>query len=157
MQWAEGGSLDDFIDARLGRRAAPHLAHLNGGAARATSVSSESLSPSPQPDSAEADASPPPAPYSRTARIRAFRAMQRASPAEKERLRRELGLGGGRGHGPADWKAVHLLSAEEVKGLFGDVVAGIAFLVSVQSLLTSYSSLAYTALRSTRNRSCTWT
>lgn len=32
---------------------------------------------------------------------------------------------------PADWKAVHLLSAEEVQGLFADVVAGLAFLVSV--------------------------
>ncbi|OCH93324.1 kinase-like protein [Obba rivulosa] len=122
MQWAEGGSLDDFIEARLGRQGPVHLPHLNA-AARATSVGADSASPSPQPDS---EASPTP-PYSRTARIRAFRAMQRASPAEKERLRRELGLSEN-GRGPANWKAVHLLSAEEVKGLFGDVVAGIAFL-----------------------------
>ncbi|KAH9940700.1 kinase-like protein [Amylocystis lapponica] len=99
MQFAEGGSLDDFIDARLGR-----------------------LPPATAPSAT---------PSSRTARIRAFRAYQRATPAERERLRREMGLGGGPDGGAvgsADWKAVHLLSAEEVKGLFGDVVAGLAFL-----------------------------
>ena len=28
------------------------------------------------------------------------------------------------------WKAVHLMSAEEVRSLFGDIVGGLAFLVS---------------------------
>ena len=30
----------------------------------------------------------------------------------------------------SEWTAVHLLSADEVKGLFKDVVAGLGFLVS---------------------------
>lgn len=74
--------------------------------------------------------------YSRSARIRAFRAPQRAPPEERERLRREMGLNGngaqaqGAAKAPADYKAVHLLSAEEVQGLFSDVVSGLAFLVS---------------------------
>ena len=32
-------------------------------------------------------------------------------------------------HGGPKWKAVHLLSAEEIRRLFGDVVEGLAFLV----------------------------
>lgn len=73
--------------------------------------------------------------YSRSARIRAFRALQRAPPEERERLRREMGLNGngaqaqGAAKAPANYKAVHLLSAEEVQGLFADVVSGLAFLV----------------------------
>lgn len=68
---------------------------------------------------------------SRAARIRAFRAMQHASPEEKERIRERFGLGSGGGSSKRpNWKAVHLLSAEEVKGLFSDVVQGLAFLVS---------------------------
>jgi hypothetical protein len=74
-------------------------------------------------------------PLSRSARIRAFRAFQHASPEEKERMR-TLGLGvagtdrdnaaaGMRG----EWTAVHLLSADEVKSLFKDVVEGLRFLV----------------------------
>ena len=34
------------------------------------------------------------------------------------------------GSGSINWLAVHLLSAEEVKALFSDVVSGLAFLVS---------------------------
>ena len=126
MQWAEGGSLDDLIDTRLGRRA-PNLPHLRttGGADGNLSVPpSSSASPEPQGDQ----------PYSRNARIRAFRALQRAPPEERERLRREMGLNGD-GTSPSgskktpDWKPVHLLSAEEVHDLFQDVVAGLAFLV----------------------------
>lgn len=124
MQWAEGGSLDDFIDARLGRRAPTHLSHLHLATTTASGSPSGSASPGPA-----ADTLPSPSAYSRSARIRAFRALQRAPPGERERLRRELGLdGGGKSGGPADWKAVHLLSAEEVRGLFGDIVSGIAFL-----------------------------
>lgn len=36
----------------------------------------------------------------------------------------------GTSSGAEKWKAVHLLRAEEVKSLFGDVVEGLAFLVS---------------------------
>lgn len=65
-------------------------------------------------------------PHSRSARIRAFRALQRAPPEERERMRRamneEARVGG-------TWTAVHLLSASEVRSLFGDVVDGLAFLV----------------------------
>ncbi len=84
--------------------------------------------------------------YSRSARIRAFRALQRAPPEERERLRREMGLNGngaqaqGAGKAPADYKAVHLLSAEEVQGLFSDVVSGLAFLVSYHTTRMRSSS-----------------
>lgn len=103
MQWAEGGSLDDFIGLRLGRSIGlPHM------------QSSES---SPAPD----DPTP-------SARIRAFRAMKRAPPEERERLRREMEeRNDSRGNRPS-WKAVHLLSAEEAQSLFADVTHGLAFL-----------------------------
>ena len=82
-------------------------------------------------------------PLSRSARIRAFRAFQHASPEEKERMRGDwgFGLGGAAGmdnNNPAagggagtrgEWTAVHLLSAEEVKSLFKDVVEGLRILV----------------------------
>lgn len=125
MQWAEGGSLDDFIDIRLGRRTAhPHIhpvpaepigdLNANRGGAR-----------TPTQD--------PPSMHSRSARIRAFKAFQRASPEERERMKRE---GYGSPDGPErkknekEWTPVHLLSAEEVKSLFQDVVEGLGFLVS---------------------------
>ncbi|KAI0777737.1 kinase-like protein [Trametes elegans] len=124
MQWAEGGSLDDFIDIRIGRRA-PNHPHLRASAP-ASNGNEPPSSPSPAP-------STPDQVYSRSARIRAFRTLQRAPPEERERLRREMGLNGngaqaGEGRRPANWKAVHLLSAEEVHGLFTDVVSGLAFL-----------------------------
>ena len=40
-----------------------------------------------------------------------------------------LGSADGAGVDAGSWKAVHLLSAEEVKELFGDMVEGLAFLV----------------------------
>jgi hypothetical protein len=72
-------------------------------------------------------------PLSRSARIRAFRAFQHASPEEKERMRGNwgaFGLGAGTDNPAAartrgEWTAVHLLSAEEVKSLFKDVVEGL--------------------------------
>ncbi|KIJ63116.1 hypothetical protein HYDPIDRAFT_93087 [Hydnomerulius pinastri MD-312] len=105
MQWAEGGSLDDLIDARLGRPTKlPHL--------------QSSSSPSSPSDV-----------QSPSARIRAFREMKRAPPEERERLRREMeARTSDRTAGRPTWKAVHLLSAEEVKSLFSDVVEGLAFL-----------------------------
>ena len=103
MQWAEGGSLDDYIDARLGRPT--HLPH-----------------PTSHHDSTEDD-DPSHEVHSRSARIRAFRAMQRAVPSERSALRAKLT---DNGH---SWTAVHLLSAEEVLGIFGAITAGLGFLV----------------------------
>ncbi|RPD65593.1 kinase-like protein [Lentinus tigrinus ALCF2SS1-7] len=127
MQWAEGGSLDDLIDARLGRRALK-LPHLRTSATTPSGDISVPPSPAASHDPAEDQ------PYSRNARIRAFRALQRAPPEERERLRHELGLNGNDGpsqgsrKAPGEWKPVHLFSAEEVHDLFQDVVAGLAFL-----------------------------
>ncbi|KAH7924914.1 kinase-like protein [Leucogyrophana mollusca] len=108
MQWAEGGSLDDFIDLRLGR--ASKLPHIQ------SSLSNSSASATPDVQSP-------------SARIRAFRAMKRAPPEERERLRREMEeRTGERSNSRPSWKAVHLLSAEEVRSLFSDVVEGLSFL-----------------------------
>ncbi|VDC03084.1 unnamed protein product [Peniophora sp. CBMAI 1063] len=122
MQWAEGGSLDDYIDIRLGRTSPPPPPPSDG-----TNASS-----SHEPDAQTQDV------HTRAGRIRAFRAMQRAAPAEKERLRAMLGLDGaegghpgnaaGGGHSGGSWRAVHLFSAEEVKGIFGGIVDGLAYL-----------------------------
>ncbi|TFK41747.1 kinase-like domain-containing protein [Crucibulum laeve] len=119
MQWAEGGSLDDFIDVRLGRK--PQHIHINPLAPFDSSPSPLPNTPSPSPS----PFSPNPLQaetHSRSARIRAFRAFQRAPPAEKERMRRDMEVQQGQ------WTAVHLLSAEEMKSLFKDVVEGLAFL-----------------------------
>ncbi|KAF7289833.1 hypothetical protein MIND_01357600 [Mycena indigotica] len=126
MQWAEGGRLvvlDDFIDVRLGRRSAHiHIhpaAHLGGG-----------IPQSPSADNGEnlAAASPNPDQMSRSARIRAFRAFQRAPSAERNKIREEMARTARNGAHTATWTAVHLLSAEEVLSLFRDVTEGLAFL-----------------------------
>ncbi|KAJ7509442.1 kinase-like protein [Mycena galericulata] len=103
MQWAEAGSLDDFIDVRLGRRS--HHIHIHNAAG----LSDASIPQSPGADHnhANVDNTPGPDQLSRSARIRAFRDGQSQ---------------------PETWTAVHLLSAEEVKSLFRDVVEGLAFL-----------------------------
>ncbi|KAK0203952.1 kinase-like domain-containing protein [Desarmillaria ectypa] len=104
MQWAEGGSLDDFIDDRLGRETR-HI-HINpNGTLNGTGATSNI--------------------HSRSARIRAYRAFQHASPEEKEQLRQRMN---GQAQGMQMWTAVHLLSPEEVKSIFTDVVEGLAFL-----------------------------
>ncbi|KAG8848868.1 putative serine/threonine-protein kinase iks1 [Tulasnella sp. 330] len=93
MQWAEGGSLDDFIAHRLGR-----------------SASAFANDPTKQPDEDV---------KSRSSRIRAFRSQQQKDlkdPSSKTR------------RPPVETKAIHLLSAEELRSLFGDVVTGLAFL-----------------------------
>jgi hypothetical protein len=129
MQWAEGGSLDDFIDIRLGRKAQHiHIHPLSNTFAteRPTNIASaNSFDSDNTPTHSTSDL------HSRSARIRAFRAYQKAKPEEKERLRGSLGGGDGRGGGQSrqSWKPVHLLSAEEAKSLFSDVVEGLAFLV----------------------------
>ncbi|EIN08699.1 kinase-like protein [Punctularia strigosozonata HHB-11173 SS5] len=116
MQFAEGGrqvfhspiasmfanlglfSLDDFIEARQGR-----------------SSHQQPSSNSSTPED------------SRTDRIRKFRALKHAPPEERERLRAELRTGSRVGS-TRTWRAVHLLSAEETRSLFGDMVEGLSFL-----------------------------
>lgn len=135
MQWAEGGSLDDFIDIRLGR-GSPHV-HINpfGAFSPSPSPATSTASPNHPLSRTTSDdfASPVLDIHSRSARIRAFRAYQRASPEEKERMRREALIANGKGarKRAQSLKAIHLLSAEEVKSLFRDVVEGLNFLVSV--------------------------
>lgn len=88
--------------------------------------------------------------HSRSARIRAFRAYQRAPAEEKDRMRREMennfgtafppggsGAPGGNNRSAKEWTAVHLLSAEEVKSLFHDVSEGLAFLVRACMIMSS--------------------
>ncbi|KAH7907633.1 kinase-like protein [Hygrophoropsis aurantiaca] len=116
MQWAEGGSLDDFIDVRLGRES--RLPH----------IKSSLSNPHPHPSSPSATEQTPDI-HSPSARIRAFRAMKRAPPEERERLRREMAERTGESvPSRPSWKAVHLLSAEEVRSLFADVTEGLGFL-----------------------------
>ncbi|KAF6756309.1 other/IKS protein kinase [Ephemerocybe angulata] len=121
MQWAEGGSLDDFIDTRLGRRTAhPHIHPLPFDSLGPDQVAEEEGAQTPTRDSMT----------SRSARIRAFRAFQRANPEERERMTKE-GFGRPeleRKKSVKEWTPVHLLSAEEVKSLFQDVVRGLNFL-----------------------------
>jgi len=57
--------------------------------------------------------------------------MKRAPPEERERLRREMEERDDNGRNHRSLKAVHLMSAEEVQSLFGDVTHGLAFLVGV--------------------------
>ncbi|KAJ7152651.1 kinase-like protein [Mycena crocata] len=123
MQWAEGGSLDDFIDVRLGRQS-QHI-HFHPAARL-----SDTLPQTPAADDRQAnvDNSPGPDQLSRSARIRAFREFQRAPPEQRERVREEMARTRSGGSAPATWTAVHLLSAEEVQSLFRDVVDGLAFL-----------------------------
>ncbi|KIL59939.1 hypothetical protein M378DRAFT_84482 [Amanita muscaria Koide BX008] len=156
MQWAEGGSLDDFIDVRLGRpakhihvnplsRFSSHgrsalssLSSIPGTPTSSTTPTLPALSTLPPlstlhtaPKHTTEDEDGQPDIHSRSARIRAFRAYQKASPEEKEHMKREMneasGVRGSSGTGQS-WKAVHLLGAEEVKSLFSDVVEGLAFL-----------------------------
>ncbi|KAH0582026.1 hypothetical protein H2248_011681 [Termitomyces sp. 'cryptogamus'] len=128
MQWAEGGSLDDFIDVRLGK--APQHVHIDPLAQFTFPDSNSSSTFSPTKPSAPITTSlrqeglATGDSHSRSARIRAFRQFQRATPDERERIQREMA--GARRH--ASWKAVHLLSAEEVKSLFHDVATGLEFL-----------------------------
>lgn len=56
-------------------------------------------------------------------RIRAFRARAGGSTQTNGEARREAR------RRAREMKAVHLLSAEEIRSLFGDVVSGLAFLV----------------------------
>jgi hypothetical protein len=179
MQWAEGGSLDDFIDVRLGRKPAHVHMHpfLTPSARLSDSFPSRATSPTSSAQEDDMDNTPtqsgsndipsgrdgweksrktrtyltpdskPEDLHSRSARIRAFRAYQRAPAEEKERMRNEMGdvfagtqagnagsgwVGEGLNSEPRnrEWTAVHLLSAEEVHSLFRDVVEGLGFLHS---------------------------
>lgn len=130
-------SLDDFIDLRLGR--GTHLPHMHP---LSSSSRINQVNTNPNTPTTPTQSSPYPEPepeinpdlHSRSARIRAFRAFQSATPEEREKMRRDMeentGNGSGAGRGRPSWKAVHLMSAEEVRSLFGDIVEGLAFLVS---------------------------
>lgn len=149
MQWAEGGSLDDFIDIRMGRVSAGQLPQLHPSestlpAQHGTRDSRPTLEPL---DSADV--------HSRSARIRAFRALQHAPPEERERLRREMASVGMHTSSPSEkeWKPIHLFSAAEVKSLFTDVVEGLAFLVNIQ-LCCYWITTDTEALISTTSRFC---
>lgn len=91
-------SLDDFIDARLGRNYGSDM-HQSGPSGP--------------------DVRPPEDVRSRSARIRAFRAQRQAHKQRTSEPPKQ----------PASLRAIHLLGAEEVKSLFRDVTAGLAFLV----------------------------
>lgn len=80
--------------------------------------------------------------------------MQRATPAERERMKREME--GARAKGQQSWTAIHLLSAEEVKSLFKDVVEGLGFLVRFHSV-TVLETINSSGRCSTINLSCTLT
>ncbi|KAK7451000.1 putative serine/threonine-protein kinase iks1 [Stygiomarasmius scandens] len=158
MQWAEGGSLDDLIDARLGRDL--RNPHINFTPENPEPVFGNHNSPPSSPSSPGAPTvaiNGPDRPMDTfagenggnvttdaEARKRAFRTMQRASPSERERLRTRLF-----GAVPAStssfslpppsgsattrrarttWKPIHLLSPSEIRSLFGDIVEGLAFL-----------------------------
>lgn len=72
---------------------------------------------------------------SHSARIQALRAIRQANPEKRERLRQQMEEGMRSGTaGQPSWKAVHLLSAEELKSLFSDIVEGLAFLVRIIDL-----------------------
>ncbi|KAF5377324.1 hypothetical protein D9757_008003 [Collybiopsis confluens] len=155
MQWADGGrkvlnsrfSLDDYIDVRLGREprhgqffpnpyqseninpldpAPPHIGPSSLSTPPSTSPSLTKATTSLDGDAQDTDLHP------RSARIRAFRAFQRASPQEKERIRNEQQFResqtAGSSNQPTTWMPVHLLSAEEVNSLFKDIVEGLGFL-----------------------------
>ncbi|KAJ3916576.1 kinase-like protein [Lentinula edodes] len=145
MQWADGGSLDDYIDVRLGREPrhgqffpnpyqSENMDPLNSSSSVHLNLSDASLSGS----SSSSTTLPSAAPltesdlHSRSARIRAFRAFQRASPQERERIRKETQFQQSQSTPDVGqqqtWTPVHLLSAEEVHSIFRDVVEGLAFL-----------------------------
>ncbi|KAJ3894666.1 kinase-like protein [Lentinula edodes] len=142
MQWADGGSLDDYIDVRLGREPrhgqffpnpyqSENMDPLNSSSSVHLNLSDASLSGSSSSSTTLPSAAPLTSDlHSRSARIRAFRAFQRASPQERERIRKETQFQ----QSTPDigqqqtWTPVHLLSAEEVHSIFRDVVEGLAFL-----------------------------
>jgi hypothetical protein len=97
MQWADQGSLDDFIAGRHTPTSGP---------------------PTPNADGEVENRE------TRSGRIRAFRAAQKA---------KQQAPPGKVMHNVRDWAAVHLLSAEEVRSLVGDIIEGLAFLVRIPS------------------------
>ena len=94
MEWAEGGSLDDLIDARQGKH----------------TIIAETA-----PGASNDDADP----STRSSRIRAFKAAKQSHT---------IGANGTRKRSSS--MGVHLLSPEEIKSFFNDIVSGLAFLVS---------------------------
>lgn len=95
MEWAEGGSLDDLIDARQGKRT------IIAETASGTADDDANLS-------------------TRSARIRAFKA------AKQSHASGSVNTNGTRQRSSSI--GVHLLSPEEIKSFFNDIVSGLAFL-----------------------------
>jgi hypothetical protein len=127
-------SLDDFIDVRLGR-GSPHI-HINPLETSFPQSSSNVTIHSSPFESSTIDGTTSSHPisgsdsiHSRSARIRAFRAFQRAPSNEKVRIRNEQKMRAGE---ETSWTAVHLFSAEEVKSLFEDITEGLGFLVCIK-------------------------
>jgi hypothetical protein len=127
MQWAEGGSLDDFIDVRQGR--STRQVHVDPSLTSffAADEPAHISTPSTPNDDPRLNTSSDI--LSRSARIRAFRAFQRAPPEEQHRLKQKLDAVNSMRFSAHTLTPVHLLSAEEISSLFKDVVEGLAFLV----------------------------
>lgn len=120
---------------RLGRRSNHIHIHLVS-----QSDTSRPQTPAVDNNQPNLDSSPGPDQLSRSARIRAFREFQRSPPEQRERVRDEMARSRTTSSRSATWTAVHLLSAEEVKSLFRDVVEGLAFLVRVLCIFNTKPS-----------------
>jgi len=70
--------------------------------------------------------------------------MQRAAPSEKSALRVKLN------DNDHAWTAVHLLSPEEVLGIFGGVAAGLGFLVGLSPSQSDHTMLTIQGCSMTR-------
>jgi hypothetical protein len=113
MEWAECGSLDDLIDLRQGKKLPSVITTPSGGLID---------------DEDENDGS-------KSARIRAFKAAkqnQAAGAAGGQARRASTGASAG----------VHLLSVDEIKSFFSDIVSGLAFLVSIVLSVLLYLCIA---------------
>ena len=118
MEWAELGSLEDLIDARLGK-AVPGLQNTSG-ASNAGDVSGA---------------------QTRSARIREFKKAQKAAHElaaqdHHSQLRTEAN------------SAIHYLSGEEIRSLLADIVSGLAFLVRRIKLRLAFSLTVLNVARS---------
>jgi hypothetical protein len=146
-------SLDDFIDHRLGRDARhPYIYHAHPSPTTPPTSTADAPSSTHGGPSAHAEAHPhwpPPNPIptnSASGRKRLFRALQ-----EERRKAAKMGIPATStttatvfdGDVKEKLRAVHLLSAEEIKELFRDVVEGLFFLVRVMAFLLALRVVFY--------------
>jgi hypothetical protein len=101
-------SLDDFILSRQGILSSSHDQHHNNMRSDAPAETEDDV-------------------MSRSNRIRAFREQQRRHQAEGPGSSKATSHSA---QSNTNLRAVHLLSAEEIKSLFGDIVSGLGFLAS---------------------------